>query len=450
MSLRVRLLISIALVLAFTLILGCGLIYWDALAKVDTEMTAALAVGLRTVQNATDDAEEAVNPLRQLELLVEDFNGNRHLRAFLMGNDGIEIDKSTLLIPSDPAPEWFNDLLQREPEDVHIFLPPPFARYGSIILSTDSHNEIDEVWNDFVITILTLALFCTLVLALVYFSLGAPMRLLDNMATAFKRVGDGDYRPRIRDKGPREVSILARRFNEMVARLAEIEHLNRRLQSQLATVQEEERVDLARDLHDEIGPLLFALNMDVSTLRLQDWTHSRERIISQLDAMSSAIGAIQSHVRSMLGRLRPAVLLDLGLNHAVDNLVAFWSKRHEGISVRVELERESFGEKLDTTIYRIFQESLTNALRHGHPSLVEIKASGDEHGFLNVEVRDDGTGLATSDEDFGLGLTGMRERIESAGGSLVVGNRGDGQGVSVRARIPLPDCEEALAKEVVP
>lgn len=123
MSLRLRLLISIGLVLAFTLLVGSVLIYFEAVNKVDTEMQAALAVGVRTVQNATDDAEEAVNPLRQLELLVEDFNGNRHVRAFLMNTNGIAVDKSMLLMPSNPAPAWFNDLLMREPEFVHIFLP---------------------------------------------------------------------------------------------------------------------------------------------------------------------------------------------------------------------------------------------------------------------------------------------------------------------------------------
>lgn len=449
MSLRLRLLISIGLVLAFTLLVGSVLIYFEAVNKVDTEMQAALAVGVRTVQNATDDAEEAVNPLRQLELLVEDFNGNRHVRAFLMNADGIAVDKSLLLMPLNPAPAWFNDLLMREPEFVHIFLPPAFSRFGSIILTTDSHNEIDEAWSDFVVTLTILALFCALVLALVYLTLGRPLRLLRDMSTAFKRVGNRDYSPRIAETGAREITDLARCFNDMVMRLAGIERLNRQLQAQLATVQEEERTDLARDLHDEIGPLLFALNIDISTLQQQDWSRSKEKIAKQLDSMSSAIGGIQAHVRSMLGKLRPAVLLDLGLSQAVDNLVAFWGRRHEGVRIAVALERESFGERLDATIYRVMQEALNNALRHGHPSLIEIKAGVSEDGFVEVEVSDNGAGLAASDADFGFGLTGMKERVEFVGGSLSIGNRVGGSGVSVRAKLPLESTEDALIREAV-
>lgn len=448
MSLRLRLLISIAFVLLFTLLFASALIYLNALTKVNTEMRAALAVGARTVQNATDDPEEAVDPFRQLELLVEDFNGNRHVRAFLMNNEGIAVDKSTLLMPDNPAPEWFNALLAREPEFVHIFLPPAFARYGSIILTTDSHNEIDEVWIDFLVTLAVLAFFCTLVLALIFITLGAPLRLLRNMSTAFKRVGNGDYSPRIAETGARELTDLTRCFNEMVTRLSAIEHLNQALEAQLATVQEEERVDLARDLHDEIGPLLFALNIDISTLRSQDWRRSAEKITAQLDAMSSAIAGIQQHVRSMLGKLRPAVLLDVGLTHAVDNLVSFWGKRHN-VRITVELERASFGEKLDATIYRILQEALNNALRHGNPSLIEIHAREDGLGFVMLEVRDNGSGLATSCGSFGFGLTGMKERVESLGGSLFVGNRVDVDGVSVRATLPLSSPEDAFVREAV-
>jgi two-component system, NarL family, sensor histidine kinase UhpB len=449
MALRLRLLIAIALVLAFTLLVGSGLIYFDAANKVDTEMHAALSVGVRTVENATDDADEAVNPRRQLELLVEDFNGNRHVRAFLMNNDGVAIDKSALLMPSNPAPGWFNALLAREPEFVHILLRPPFSHYGSIILTTDSHNEIDEAWSDFVVTLVILALFCALVLALIYFTLGRPLRLLQSIATAFKRIGSGDYSPRIAETGARELADLARGFNDMVMRLAGIERQNCRLQAQLATVQEEERTDLARDLHDEIGPLLFALNIDVSTLRRQDFGHATEKITSQLDSMSSAIAAIQAHVRAMLGRLRPAVLLDLGLSQALDNLVAFWSKRHEDVKITVALECESFGEKLDATIYRIVQEALNNALRHGHASLIEITVTINEHGFVEVEVRDNGIGLAASGSDFGFGLTGMKERVESVRGSLIISDRAGGHGVCVCARLPNEVVEDALLREVV-
>ncbi|MEW6438584.1 MAG: histidine kinase [Pseudomonadota bacterium] len=447
MSLRSRLIVSIACVLLFTLGVGCILIYLDALKKIDTEMTAALSVGVRTVQNATDDAEEAANPLRQLELLVEDFDGNRHVQAFLMNDQGLPIAKSMLLIPSDPSPLWFNHLIARDPQVVHLVLPQPFARYGSILLATDSHNEIDEVWSDLQVTLTMLALFCILVLMLVYFTLGRPLALLQKMTTAFRLVGHGDYRPRMEEKGAPEIVDLSHCFNDMVARLANTEQQNAKLQQQLANVQEEERADLARDLHDEIGPLLFALNIDVSTLQRRIGG-GKEQIAARLEAIAGAIAEIQVHVRSMLGKLRPAVLLDLGLDQAVDNLVGFWGKRRQDVRIAVDLDSESFGEKLDATIYRVFQEGLNNALRHGNPTQVELTAKVADERHVVVTVGDDGAGFSADENHFGYGLLGMRERVESLGGSLEVSNRSGGKGVSVVATLPLEVGEMPVTEAV--
>ncbi|MGP8232025.1 MAG: histidine kinase [Methylovirgula sp.] len=448
LSLRLRLIASIAGVLAFTLIVGCLLIYFDAVKKVDTEMQAAVGVGIRTVQNATDDAEEAVNPLRQLGLLIQDFDGNRHLQAFLMDERGLPIARSTLLIPTEPSPSWFNHLLARDPYIVRLALPAPFARYGTILLVSDSHNEIDEVWSDFQLTLGMLALFCILVLLLVYFTLGRPLALLQRMTVAFRQIGQGDYSPRIEERGAPEIVDLSRCFNEMVVRLDDTEQQNAKLQQQLANVQEEERADLARDLHDEIGPLLFALNIDISTLQRRGDTGAAQAS-ARLDAIAGTVSEIQGHVRSMLGKLRPAVLLDLGLDQAVENLVQFWSRRRPGVDITVDLDCESFGERLDATVYRVFQEGLNNALRHGNPTSIELRANVRDENHLVVGVSDNGGGFPAEHHRAGYGLIGMRERIDALGGSLEVSNHPDGEGAQVVAKLPL-DAQELAASETVP
>lgn len=445
LSLRLRLIVSIAGVLALTLIVGCVLIYLDAVQKVDTEMTAALSVGIRTVQNATDDADEAANPLRQLELLVGDFDGNRHVQAFLMNPQGLPIARSMLLIPNDPSPAWFNHLLARDPQIVHLDLPPPFARYGSILLSTDSHNEIDEAWSDFQVTLVILTLFCVLVLALVYFTLGRPLALLQKMTAAFRTIGRGDYTPRMEERGAPEIAELSHCFNDMVVRLAGTEQQNVKLQQQLTNVQEEERADLARDLHDEIGPLLFALSIDVATAQRRSVEGGKQ---TDFDVIASAISEIQLHVRSMLGKLRPAVLLDLGLDQAVDNLVGFWSKRREDVKISLDLDCESFGETLDSTIYRVFREGLNNALRHGKPTAVGLKAKIDGENQVKVIVSDNGEGLPAGGGRFGYGLIGMRERVEELGGTLSISNRTDGKGVRVVATLPLDVIDSRVSEPV--
>lgn len=447
-SLRIRLILSIGLILVVSIILGSVIIYWHAVHKVDEEMRAALDVGIRMVQNATDDVEDNADPLRQLQLLIEDFDRNRHLRASFLNTNGNVIVASKPLESTEPAPAWFNRFIARRPETAWVQLPPPFAHYGSIFLETDSHNEIDEVWSDIFVTLAILAIFCFLVLSLIYWMLGRAFYFLNEMSIAFARVGAGDYSQRCVEKGPRELADLARRFNDMVARLATMEGQNRRLEVQLTTMQEEERADLARDLHDEIGPLLFALSIDISAIQSQDTTLSNPKIDTHLNSMRSAVSAMQQHVRSMLGKLRPAILLDLGLGPAIDNLVAFWNLRRPDVHIDVSLSRESFGEALDTTIYRIFQEGLNNAFRHGHPSWIGIKASARD-GVVDVEVSDNGEGLHVSEQGFGFGITGMRERVAAVGGTLTVENRVGEKGVTISARLPLETLKDDIDQEYV-
>src|SRR5580698_10184142 len=133
-SLRLRLIVSIAAVLVTILVLGSVLVYWHAVHEVEVEMRAAVAVGEHTIHNAVDDIEEAARPLRHLELLVADFDGDRHLQASLIGLDGRVIYRSTPQPPTDPAPNWFYRFLAARSVSSRIELPAAFARFGTILL----------------------------------------------------------------------------------------------------------------------------------------------------------------------------------------------------------------------------------------------------------------------------------------------------------------------------
>jgi two-component system sensor histidine kinase UhpB len=145
---------------------------------------------------------------------------------------------------------------------------------------------------------------------------------------------------------------------------------------------------------------------------------------------------MQRHVRDILGRLRSANLLDVGLAHAIDNLVAFWRAHRANLNFRVDVPEESFGELLDGTIYRIVQESLSNAVRHGKPTLISIEVRANEDLSIDIRVADDGGGLKPDQRAGGFGIVGMQERVGTLGGSLDVANRADVPGVVVSARIP--------------
>ncbi len=461
MSLRSRLLIAIFGTLLLSLAAGAAFTYWHAVKKIETEMEAAIAVGGRFAHNAIDDADELnSNPERRLKLLIADFDGDRHLRASLVV-DGKVARASELARPESPAPAWFYRLLADAPKVLNVELPAVFKGYGSVVLQSDANNEVAEVWSDIGLTLTVLTIFCALVLAFVYLTLATAINPLRDLTAAFARVGDRDYRERVPERGPYELMLLYQGFNHMVEDLARAEAQNKRLQEQLATVQDEERADLARDLHDEIGPMLFAADVDAATIERLAERGEVSGIAQRVGIIRSAIGQMQRHVREILGRLRPAVLLDVGLAHAIDNLVSFWSTHRAGLSFEVRVPEEGFGEPVDGTIYRIVQESVSNAVRHGSPSRIEItveagpdSGTGSETGRAAlIRVTDDGGGLKSGGRPGGYGIIGMSERVASLGGTLEVKNRPDGRGVTVEARLPprvdvRPDRAAEAAQEI--
>ena len=393
MSLRNRLLVSILATLLLSLVAGGTFTYWHAVAKIETEMQAAVAVGSRIARNAVDDWEESTDPARRLALLVADFEGDRHLRASLVGPDGKVLLASKVARSNDQAPGWFVNLLAAPPKKVEMDLPEVFDKYGTVVLQSDPRNEVAEVWGDVWLTLTVLTIFCALVLAFIYWTLASTIRPLQNLTAAFARVGDGDYRERVQEKGPLELVSLYQGFNQMVERLARSEAQNKRLQEQLTTVQDEERADLARDLHDEIGPLLFAADVDAVAIEQLVKAGEYGAITHRVGIIREAIGRMQRHVRDILGRLRSAMLLDVGLAHAIDNLVAFWRVHRANLNFKVDVPEESFGELIDGTIYRIVQESLSNSVRHGNPSLISIEVKENADASIDVRVIDDGCGL---------------------------------------------------------
>jgi two-component system, NarL family, sensor histidine kinase UhpB len=441
-SLRSQLVLSIALVLFVCLAIDGVFAYWHAVSKVDTEIRAALAVGARTVRDAVADRQTERLPREPLESLVTDFNGDRHLRVSLVDKTGATVAKSSPLVPSEPAPRWFYKVFASPSMVVREDLPVSSNAYSAIVLEADPHNEIGEAWSDVVRSLAVLAAFCGLVLLLVYWTIGRALRPLPDLFAAFSRIGDGDYAAQIIERGPLELARICGGFNQMAKRLDEMEVRNRHLAEQLATVQDEERSDLARDLHDEIGPLLFAVSVDLASIRQQNESPSNPTIVPRLDAIRDAVGQMQRHVKSILGRLRPPTLLDLGPAHAVDNLIVFWKARYPAVVFDVDMPPDSFGPAIDEQIYRIIQESLNNALRHGRAQHIAIAVRLDVDRVIAVDVSDDGVGFQAA-SGAGFGLLGMQERVQSLGGTLSAGNRHDRSGVIVSARLPYSVDETA-------
>jgi two-component system sensor histidine kinase UhpB len=454
-SLQLRLLACVALALIVSLGIGGAIAAWDASRVGQTKMWSAVSVGSQKVRHALGNLANSEDRRRDLEQLITAFDDDRNVRATLIlagdvsGGAPEPIATSTPAPPPRKAPGWLAPLLGLAPETISMPILVDGFR-GAVALVTDPSNEASEIWGEFSDWLGVVAMFCGLTVLLVgCFAGRAVIRPLNRVSSALSRIGEGDYGGRVPESGPSELARLAASFNRMADRLAAVEAGNRGLNEQLLTLQDEERAALARDLHDEIGPYLFAVSVDAATIaRLAEETGASE-IPPHVRLIHESVAHMQEQVTATLGRLRPGGLREFGLEQVVEHLIAFWRYRHPKIefevSITIERDEGVSGDLIDATLYRVIQEGVTNAVRHSDASRVTITVAPDEAGrHIIASIIDDGGGLtaASGCRAAGFGLLGMRERVAALGGSLTIADRSDSGaprgGLAVVARLPRP------------
>jgi two-component system, NarL family, sensor histidine kinase UhpB len=246
----------------------------------------------------------------------------------------------------------------------------------------------------------------------------------------------------------RETSAELARRTDAERQLTELLEDNRRLAQQHIEALESERKRLARELHDEAGQYLNAIKTDaVSIMNTAE---------NGPAGLSRAAGAIVDHtdrvygvVRDLIRRLRPVGLDELGLLAAVEHYIDHWQERvaHTRVSLSADGDLEKLDELRSLTCYRLIQEALTNVARHAQAIHVRIQltqqtnTSGAEE--VVVRIRDDGQGADLSARHAGLGLVGMRERIEMLGGTLRL-QSAPASGFEILAQIPLSGTETSV------
>jgi signal transduction histidine kinase len=208
-------------------------------------------------------------------------------------------------------------------------------------------------------------------------------------------------------------------------------------QRQRLAAAEGERQRWARELHDETLQSLSALRIGLSTAGRSGRPEALGRAVAQaVDQLEETI----ADLRALSTDLRPAALDELGVQAALEGLAERTGRHGVEVDISVELaygpgkESTRHVPELETAVYRIVQEALTNASKHGQAkrAVVEVR---EQDTTVHVSVRDDGTGFDPGGETDGFGLLGMRERVELLGGELLI-DSAPGSGAVVRASIP--------------
>jgi signal transduction histidine kinase len=359
---------------------------------------------------------------------------------------------------------------------IHYPITASGARLGTVVLYYSLvavEREIASAGLRILITWLVLAAVAGVLAFLLASYIAAP---ITRIAGAMRQASTGEIKGNLDVGRNDEIGALAASFNQMAddlsahrehlqamveARTAALTAANARLESEIAervraeqdvrqsrqelrnlaahleSVREQERADIAREIHDELGQSLTALKLDVHWVGSKAGAKS-SAVAAKTKAMSAMIDETMQSVRRISAELRPKLLDDLGLSAALE-----WQARefeqHAGIACDIRSDPEDIivDQARSTALFRIFQETLTNVARHAGATRVEVVLSRNGTDTVEMVVQDDGRGITPERvaDARSLGIIGMKERVRSLNGSIeFIGL--PGAGTTVRVSLP--------------
>lgn len=453
--LRTQVLVAIAAINLLAALVAGAISIYNTRTATKVEMEASLEVAQRLVAATVSDLasqEKLADVKRQLPSQLKHL---RHVRIMFMDETGHLTIASPHKIVDDGArpyvPDWFVALVRpqlggRAVRVVTVDHSTP------IIIVGEPADEIAEAWQDFSSLALIWFGLNIIVLAILYIVLGRVLDPLASLSKGMLNLEDGHYATRLEHPKVKELALITDRFNTLAGALDIARDENSRLYRQLITLQEEERREIANELHDEAGPCLFGITANASSIQRMAGQGRIAEITQRVGEILSIADRLKAMNRALIKKLRPGPLGSVKLGELIDELTVGFQRRHPGTQISLKLGKlgKSYGESIDLTVYRCIQEGIANAIRHGEPKDVTIAlveeppVAGNGHAArpstIHLTIRDDGKGILPGTAK-GFGLATMTERVRSLGGSCVIDST-PSKGTAIRIEIPVSESKQ--------
>lgn len=389
------------------------------------------------------DGDEAEARRRMLALLrgrlqgletADRFDIEVNFRELVRGRENV-IDTTQLT-----APQWFLELLGLDESRLTLEYALPSGE--TLLVLVDPVGKINEIWEEVNYTFTTRLGSLLTIVMLLYLLVGHWMRPVGLVLRALDSLVDGNYARQVPEISLKEINEVGQKVNYLASVLGTGKAENERLTRKAMTVQEQERRYLAQELHDTLGQAVSAIKaMAVSIAnRSRDQSPAISESAHNIERISD--DAYQS-VRNLMSWLRPAILDELGLTLALQQMVDDWNTHHEDTfcSMRIDADLSGLDAQARIQVYRIVQEALTNVAKHAAADRVDISVSGSD--TVELVIRDNGRGFDTGRYRSGIGMANIRDRANLLHGNSEVRSR-QGEGTTVRVTFPLQGQERKI------
>lgn len=343
------------------------------------------------------------------------------------------------LTPTLPPTSDYHVHYENYEGEIHDLVHPIFPDGSAFVRlglgESRLQGVIDSTTQRMLLTTLFVALAGVLAAALLTWLLTRP--ILD-LVTTTNRVRHGDLSVRAPHWTDDEIGKLADAFNQMIQALEisqqaviEKEAARSHLLSRLIEAQEDERKRIARDLHDDIGQALTSVLVSIKVLEQGETTPT---VQAKINALRQIVNETLTRVRLLSRQLRPSALDDLGLGAALERYISEFTSRYPDLAVDFHAPvHHRLPAIVETSLYRIIQEAMTNAARHSGATNISILIT-QRDGRIQAIVEDDGHGFDVNcmrRAGSSVGLHSMLERAQLLGGKLDIESNADGTTVYV-------------------
>jgi two-component system sensor histidine kinase UhpB len=425
MSLKSKLLIYINSLLLIATLIGLLTILMVTQKNVREEVLSTMTLAEFAIeQGVKKNPDFYLFQREDSDLGFSELSEIRHLKIQFFNNQDILLEEtSNTLDEIKPPPYWFIFLIEKLSEEIFfskINIDQRGEMTGYILIKPEPIYEYAEIWQQIKVGLWIIGAFLILINIVVLILFSHMIKPINKIIEGFEKLEAGNYKSKINKSNILELDIIGKKFNSMINNLRQSNDKIHKLSQNLINVQEQEKSELARDLHDELGQSLTALQAEAASISKSTKKSSRDDAIFNVIQLSKNM---MLSTREIIKKLNLGLIEDLGLESALIELFENWKRRFKGVKFEYKIEDKALRKitKQETAhLYRIFQEALTNIAKHSEPKNIKITVKSLDRGNkTRILISNDGikSNLANNE---GLGLIGIAERVDQINGSLEV------------------------------
>ncbi|AFI84379.1 sensor histidine kinase [Methylophaga nitratireducenticrescens] len=426
-----RILISVIIIILF----GSLLTIWQARHSVEREVNSSFNLALQMIELGFSHLSRT--SMTEFEWLqqISAIQHTRHIHISILNEEGEEVEWFVAeSLDEEVPPEWFVRAVRTTYPSANYDIKLADGRVKQMIVRADPLDEIAEAWEESESYFWSVMTMIAVIFLAINFVFNSMLQNVRTIVVGLRRVESGQYGRKLPPYDIREFDAIASEINHLSDALKVAKENNQALARHTMQIQESERRNLSRELHDEMGQSLTAIKAMSTAIRQPG---------SDVMKISDSIAEICNHlagvVRSMMKTLHPLSLADLGLGATLTDLVNEWRRRHPELMIKLNYDErlDQVSHELAIHVYRIAQECITNVVRHANASTVTLTIRQEgEHTSPRVvmRIRDNGQGGKPS--GYGFGVLAMQERVENMGGRFRFESEA-GKGVSINVWMPI-------------